>query len=224
MRAPRAPAWAGAVVLCLLWGAAAHAQVWFDALLARVDGQPILASDVTLEDMLFGEGRTFSEMAPDAREAILTRLIQRRLLLAEAERFGVAEPAAGNVGAAVERLRQRAGARLEGLDPDTVRARVRARLWAEAFVDARIRAFVFVRDAQVEPRVRQWADSLPTPPDAVARAEMEARVRGELARREAARRLEKYLARLESRATIRRYPLPDAGALAPDPARTAAGG
>jgi len=182
----------------------APAQSWFDALVAQVNGRPILASDLTLEDALYGQGRPFTAMDEATREALLTRLIQRRLLLAEAERFGVAEPAAAAVDEATARLRARLGDRLQGFDDATLRARVQDRLWADAFVDARIRAFVFIRDAQVEVAM----ESLPTPADDAARSALETRVRDDLAAKEADRRLARYLTRLEGRATIRRFLTP----------------
>lgn len=213
----RAPLADVAMALALgLWcalapAAAAGAQTWFDALVASVDGEPILASDVTLDDVLFGRGRTFATMDPQAREEVITRLIRRRLLLAEAERFGVARPTAKAVADEVARVRARLGARAEGIPPVALEARVREKLRADAFVDARIRAFVLIRDAQVDAAVaeRLTGPGAPAPGDAEARAELERAVRAELAGRETAQRLERYITRLESRAVIRRYPVPD---------------
>lgn len=205
MGAPSARAAAILWLLCAaLWGTAGAAQTWFDALVARVNGDAILASDITLEDVLFGAGRTFADMDREARRAVLARLIERRLLLTEAARFGVAEPTEAAVAEAVERIRRAPEKDPAGFDPATIRAKVRNKLWADAFVQARIRAFVFIRDAQVE----EALERLPPPATAVERDALEERVRRELAEREAARRLSQYLARLESRATIRRYPLP----------------
>lgn len=204
-RLPRG--WLAAPAVCLaaaLWALPAAAQTWFDALVAEVNGQPVLASDLVVEDALYGKGRAFAAMDVATREVLLTRLIQRRLLLAEAERFGVAKPAAADVDEAVQALRDRLGSRPAGLDPAALRAVVQARLWADDFVDARIRAFVFIRDADVE----QAMASRPPPADEAARAALEAQVRGELATREANRRLARYLSRLEGRATIRRYLAP----------------
>jgi len=199
-------------LLCILVSAAAgRAETWFDTLVASVDGEPILASDVTLDDVLFGQGRTFATMDPQAREQVITRLIRRRLLLGEAERFGVARPSAKAVEDEVERVRARLGADAEGIPPVALEARVRERLRADAFVDARIRAFVLIRDAQVEAAMaeRLAASGAPDTGEPKARAALEREVRDELARRETAQRLERYIARLEARAVIRRYPVPD---------------
>jgi hypothetical protein len=209
---PRAPLAALAVALVLGLGcAAAGAQTWFDALVASVDGEPILASDVTLDDVLFGQGRTFATMTPQVREEVVTRLIRRRMLLSEAERFGVARPSAKAVEDEVARVRARLGARADGIPPVALEARVREKLRADAFVDARIRAFVLIRDAQVEAAVAKRL-ARPGAPDAAdpgARAELERQVRQELARQETAQRLERYITRLEERTVIRRYPVPD---------------
>lgn len=206
---------AAALGLGLWWALApapaAFPQTWFDALVASVDRDPILASDVTLEDVLFGQGRTFATMDMQGRETLVTRLIRRRLLHAEAERFGVAVPSAAAVEEEVARVRARLGERADDIPPVALEARVREKLRADAFVDARIRAFVLIRDAQVAAAVaeRLTATGSPPPADPEARQALERQVREELARRETAQRLERYLARLETQAVIRRYPVPD---------------
>jgi hypothetical protein len=213
MRPLRARATALALVMgwVLAPAPAAFSQTWFDALVASVNGEPILASDVTLEDMLFGQGRTFATMDPQTRKAVVTQLIRRRLLLGEAERFGVARPTAAAVVEEVKRVREHLGARAEGIPPVALEARVREKLRADAFVDARIRAFVLIRDAQVAAAVaeRLTATGSPSPSDPRAREALERQVRDELARRETAERLERYIARLETQAKIRRYPVPE---------------
>jgi hypothetical protein len=200
----RLPGWLPGLAVglaALLAAAPAPAQTWFDALVARVNGQPILASDLAVEDALYGQGRPFPAMDEATRDALLNRLIQRRLLLAEAERFGVAKPTEAAVDQQVAVLKKRLGPDPAGLDPATLRATVRSRLWADDFVDARIRAFVFIRDAQVAEALKNRT----VPTDPAARASLESQVRSELAAQEADRRLARYLSRLEGRSTIRRY-------------------
>jgi hypothetical protein len=200
----RLPGWLLGLAACLapaLAAASAPAQTWFDALVARVNGQPILASDLAVEDALYGKGRAFSAMDAATRDALLNRLIQRRLLLAEAERFGVAKPSEAAVDQQVAVLKKRLGPSPAGLDSAPLRATVRSRLWADDFVDARIRAFVFIRDAQVAEALKNRT----VPTDPAAKASLESQVRSELAAQEADRRLARYLSRLEGRATIRRY-------------------
>jgi len=211
LRAPAAAPMLCALLCALALAAPARAQTWFDALLASVNGEPILASDVTLDDVLFGRGHTFATMEPEEREQVVTRLIRRRLLLSEAERFGVARPSAKAVADEVARVRAHLGERAEGIPPVALEARVREKLRADAFVDARIRAFVLIRDAQVDAAVaeRLTRPGAPDPSDAQARAALAGEVRDELARRQTSQRLERYIARLEARATIRRYPVPD---------------
>jgi len=203
------------LLLAFLWmltfATGARTQTWFDALVASVDGEPILASDVTLDDVLFGQGRTFATMDPAERDQVINRLIRRRLLLGEAERFGVARPTAAAVEAEVARVREHLGPKAEGIPPVALEARVREKLRADAFVDARIRAFVLIRDAQVGAAVakRLQAPDAPDVRDPKAREALEREVRRELVRRETDQRLERYIKRLEERATIRRYPVPD---------------
>ena len=45
------------------------AQEWFDALIARVEGQPVLVSDVTTHQILFGDGVAYPNRDPAQREA-----------------------------------------------------------------------------------------------------------------------------------------------------------
>jgi hypothetical protein len=193
------------LVCAALWGRAGAAQTWFDGLVAQVNNEAILASDITLEDALFGAGRTYAEMDAEARRAVLGRLIDRRLLVLEAARFQVAVPSEAAVSDAVARLERERPGPLGGFDPAVVRERVRRKLWADAFVQARIRAFVFIRDSQVDQALAEAGT--PLPESEAERAALEDKTRKALADREAERRLQEYIARLEGRATIRLYPL-----------------
>ena len=181
------------------------AQEWFDALIARVEGQPVLISDVTTHQILFGDGVAYPNRDPAQREAALEALIDNRLLLAEAARFGIARPDAVQVSRAVTSVQQRLGARPAGLDSVELARWIRDDLWISAFVDARIRAFVMIRDAQVEETLARPGGRLPDESLDAARA----RVRESLAEQEAATRLARYLERLRRRAEVRRFPLPE---------------
>ena len=179
--------------------------VWFDALAARVDGQPILVSDVSLNERLFGSGKAFFELSPGDRDAAVGSLIEQHLLLVEATRFGVAQPDDQTIRETTAALRPRLGADAERVGDVGLNTRVRDFLWVDAFVDARIRAFVMIRDSRVAERFVAQGAPLTGETGAQARA----RIREELATEEAATRLARYLERLTGRAEIKRYPLSD---------------
>lgn len=191
------------VALLLVLGGAASAMAWFDALLARVNGNTLLLSEVSAGEVLFRSGRPVPDLPPEARAAALDHAIDRRLLLAEAERFGVARPPDAAVADGLRQITPRLDGNGWWLDQETIEAAMREQLWVDAFIAARIRAFVLIRDDAVTREVAKQNGPLPgeTGRDAMAR------VRHDLEERESAVRLARYLERLRSRAEIRRYPV-----------------
>lgn len=205
MTAPLARAGAVLIAALLLGAAAPCGAQWFDALLMHVNGEPVLVSDVDMEEALFGSGKSYEEMDATAREAAAVTQIRRRLLLAEARRFGVARPDEKAVAREAEALRQGRPQRTAWISPDALRDKVRDRLWVEDFVDTRIRSFVMIRDTQVEAALSAQGG----PNSGESEADARERIRGELRERETARRLDRYLTRLYNRADIHRYPVPE---------------
>jgi hypothetical protein len=191
------------VALLLLLNAAAAATEWFDALVARVNDAPLLLSEVSAGELLFRSGRPLPELPPDAREAALSHAIERRLLLAEAGRFGVPPPSDQAVAEALRQADPPQNGHGWRLDRETLAAAVREHLWVEAFIDARIRAFVLIHDDAVTREVATQNGPLP----GETGQEAMARVRHDLEQREAATRLARYLDRLRARVEIRRYPI-----------------
>jgi hypothetical protein len=128
-------------LLCTVSLGAASTEI-IDRVLAVIAGQPILASDVSAARE-FGLVVTDSPSASD-RE-ILVRLIDRALILAEAERYGPREPDANAVERKLEEVRARfpssehfaAALARTGLDERQVQERVRQELRIAVYLDQR---------------------------------------------------------------------------------------
>ena len=134
----------GAVIALALLGAPLRAEV-IERVLAVVAGQPITMSDVVgARDLGFQS----ADNAPDPLRAILSKLIDRELMLAETERYGPPEPTAESVDREVARVKARfaspaafdnAAAR-SGVDERHLRETVRQDLRIAAYLDRRFTA------------------------------------------------------------------------------------
>ena len=118
------PTWRGPVVwLCALLGALAASGDWrpargaepapalaqlLDRILAVVEGQVILLSDVRL---FLDAGLVEASAAADPVPWALGRLIERRLLLEEAARYVLEDPAPGEVDARMAQIVEHVGGR-----------------------------------------------------------------------------------------------------------------
>jgi hypothetical protein len=115
-----------------------------DRLLAVVDGTPITQSDA------FGAirlGLVAVPAAPDPVAPVLERLIERRLMLVEVDRYAPPDPADGDVERALEAVRARVGpAALDvilaqtGSGPDQLRRFLRDDLRIQAYLQQRFGA------------------------------------------------------------------------------------
>jgi len=193
-----------AMVTGLLITSTASAMEWFDALVARVNGVPILVSEVSANELLFHGGTPFEELAAPQQNEAVSRLIKRRLLLAEAERFGVTRPGSEAIETAFDKARARLGDRVWWIDQETMRDQVQQQLWMEAFINARIRAFIMIRDDMVTAEIAKMG-ALEAPGTG---AQIRSRVRERLTKDEEEIRLGRFLTRLLNREKIKRYPLP----------------
>ena len=113
-----------------------------DRVLAVVAGQLITLSDVTAARDL---GLQSADNAADPVRAILSKLIDRELILAEVDRYAPPEPAAVAVDREVERIRARfpsadalaAALARSGIDEKQLRETVRQDLRMRAYLDQR---------------------------------------------------------------------------------------
>jgi hypothetical protein len=113
-----------------------------DRLLAVVAGQLIMLSDVTAATDL---GLQSADGAADPVRAVLSKLIDRELVLAEVDRYAPAEPTSEAVDREVERVRQRfpsaaafdAALARSGFDETHLRETLRQDLRMRAYLDQR---------------------------------------------------------------------------------------
>jgi hypothetical protein len=130
-----------AAVALVLACAGAGAEV-IDRVLAVVAGQVILLSDVTAAREL---GLQTPDGAADPIRGVLTKLIDRELVLAEVDRYAPPEPDAEAVNQGVEALRARFSSRQafdaalqkSGIDDNHVRETVRQDLRVAAYLNQR---------------------------------------------------------------------------------------
>ena len=129
----------GAGLLACALGARAET---IDRVLAVVAGQLITLSDVTAAADL---GLQSADEAADPVRAVLSKLIDRELVLAEVDRYAPAEPTAEAVDREVQRVRQRlpspaafdATLARSGIDEKHLRETLRQDLRMRAYLDQR---------------------------------------------------------------------------------------
>ncbi len=126
-----------------------------ERVLAVVAGQLITLSDVTAATDL---GLQSPDGAADPVRAVLSRLIDRELVLAEVDRYAPAEPTAGAVDREVERVRQRFPSQAafdavlarSGIDAKHLRETLRQDLRTRAYLDQRFSAGADRRSSLVD--------------------------------------------------------------------------
>ena len=132
------------LLLASLTGTLARAET-IDRVLAVVAGQLITLTDVTAAIDL---GLQSADGAADPVRAVLSRLIDRELVLAEVDRYAPPEPTTAAVDLAVERVRQRlsssaafdAALARSGIDEQHLRETLRQDLRIRAYLDQRFSA------------------------------------------------------------------------------------
>jgi hypothetical protein len=141
---------AALIVVLLGCATAARAEI-IDRVLAVVGGQLITLSDVTAARDL---RLVPPEQTPDPVRAILSKLIDRELVLAEVERYAPPEPTADAVDVEVRRVRARfdsdaafeAALTRSGMDEKHLRETLRQDLRIRAYLDQRFSAASDRRD------------------------------------------------------------------------------
>jgi hypothetical protein len=131
-----------------------------DRVLAVVVQQVITLSDVTAARDL---GLQSPETATDPVRAILTKLIDRELVLAEVDRYAPPEPSAEAVGGEVQRVRARfasqaayeAALARSGIDEKHLRETLRQDLRMRAYLDQR-----FTTTERREALINEWMTGL----------------------------------------------------------------
>ena len=154
LRIERPPMALGACLTVMLLSVPAHGEI-IDRVLAVVEGQLITLTDVVAARDL---GLQTAEGASDPIRAILTKLIDRELALAEVERYAPPEPAAD----AIDREVQRVGARFaspQAFDSALARSGIDERHLRETLrQDLRINAYMNQRFTPADERRRAAVD------------------------------------------------------------------
>ena len=132
-----------AVAGCLVAaGAGVRAEI-IDRILAVVDGALVMQSDVAVAVRL---ALVPAAAAPDPASAALDALIERRLMLAEVDRYAPPPPPEADVDRRVAEIRVRAGAQFNaillqgGMSEDQLRRQVRDDLRIDAYLQQRFGA------------------------------------------------------------------------------------
>jgi hypothetical protein len=141
-------------------GASVPAEI-IDRVLAVVSGDLITLSDVTAARDL---GLQSADGAADPTRAILSRLIDRELVLAEVERYGPPEPAASAIDAEVAIVRARFASRQaydatlqrSGIDEAHLRETLRQDLRIREYEDQRFSSAGDRRQALID----EWIGAL----------------------------------------------------------------
>jgi hypothetical protein len=126
-----------------------------DRVLAVVAGQLITLTDVTAAHDL---GLQSADDADDPVRAVLSKLIDRELVLAEVDRYAPPEPAADAIDREVERIRARfssadglaAALARSGIDEKHLRETVRQDLRIRAYLDQRFASALERRQALMD--------------------------------------------------------------------------
>lgn len=206
-------AWLGVAATLILGADFSPGQTQLvDRILASVDGDPILASEVERAVGLGLESRRGEESDRDYRRRVLDGLIEQRLRVHEVDRFGFTEVPSADVDRAVERLRQELGdesafrRRLVelDLDADGLRRLVRRQLVVLAYVEERVGPRVFVGlddirayyEAVLRPELSGRGEPLPP------LEEVRERIRGVLREQRLTAEVARWTAELRLAATI----------------------
>lgn len=145
----------GAAVLLLLFvGSAAGAQEVIDRVVARVENDVILLSDV----QLLGRYQVLVQGKAESDDQILERLIDQTIVRTEAETARAPAPPGADVDRALERLRRdfRSAEEYEqkraaaGISAEEVLQVVTAEVYLSNYLDSRFRPSVRVEQADIE--------------------------------------------------------------------------
>jgi len=143
-----------ALIGALLVTSAPRAET-IDRVLAVVAGQLITLSDVTAAREL---GLQSADGTPDPIRAVLVKLIDRELILAEVDRYAPPEPSTDAVDREVQRVRERfpspaaldAALARSGIDQRRLREMLRDDLRIRTYLDQRFATAADRREALVE--------------------------------------------------------------------------
>lgn len=198
--------------LLVLWLSPLHAQQIIDRVVARVDADIITLSDV---QAAVGLGLV-AKPDGESLQPSLDRLIERRLMLIEVQRFPPPEPAAAVVDAELAAIRMRVGGTLSrlmettGLDEIRLREAARENVRIRAYLDQRFGATVQVSDDEVDRYYRAHREEFLREGQLIPFIEAEPVARQKAAAERRDGTIAQWVAGLRTRANVS-FPLPQAG-------------
>ncbi len=201
--------WVHAAVLIAVVGSAGHAAPAeiIDRILAVVDSSVVTQSDVMAAMRL---GLEKPPRSGDAVAGVLDRLIDRRLMLAEVERYAPPDPTAAEVDRGVEAVRRRfptAPALDEvlketGLDERQLRQHIRDDLRVDAYLQQRFGSVVQPSEEQVLDYYRSHPEQFSAGGELRPYGEVHDEIRQTLATERRAGTIGEWLTNLRRRANV----------------------
>src|SRR5262245_36211965 len=154
------PIWTVSLAVLMMFLAdSAHAML-VDRILAVVNRQPVTLSDLNRYQafIALNDGKKNWEAPPSPSPAVLQQLIDRKLLLEEAEKYEVGLPRTADLLEAQDRLAKRFTNAEEfqntlarwRLDRDSLQHEIQDHLTVQRFVDQRITFFVIIPPAEIQ--------------------------------------------------------------------------
>lgn len=128
-----------------------------DQVIAVVNNEVISLSDLKNYMALYSVSRQNTDF-DETRRVALQELIDERLILAEASRFGIEEPTEEEIKEEIRRLEEgikgpdgvRERLSWHGLEPDELHSLLRNRLIIKRFIDQRINLFILISPEEVD--------------------------------------------------------------------------
>ena len=169
-----------------------------DRILAVVNDEVVTLSDVNIYQTFFGEDQN--------AQIILEKIIDQKLLLAEAKKFRLSEPSSEIVDAAYQEQITRFGTQEAlknkltkiGFSTDDLRKMILRRLIVSDLIDQRVNLFVFVSAMEVQRYYEAHSEDFPDQTIEEVRAVIQKR----LERQKTEVKRKEYFNRLRSNATI----------------------
>lgn len=194
-----------AVMILVVWaGAASASGMEVDRILAIANDRLVTLSDLIAYQTLVGPANA-------SRDETVQALIDRQLLLEEADRFAVSAPSAADVDSRVQAIIARSGGREEfaqrlarlGWDSGNLRAWVADDLRVAEFLDQRIYFFVLVPPQDIDAYYEGHRAEFP----GISLEDARETINQRLVKERGDEKRDQFLARLGERAKVRINPL-----------------
>jgi hypothetical protein len=202
---------AAILIACLASVSTAASAEIIDRVLATAEGHIITLSDVRIVETL---GLVPSLRGDDAGRSTVDRLIDRRLVLQEVERYAPPEPDAAAIAERVASISSRFSSPAEldavlrrvGADRTFLRQWARNELRIAQYLDQRFAGVLEPTQDEIEDYRRQHASELSTGDEVVDQAELLRRVRDRVTAERRAALIREWIDGLRARADVTKNP------------------